>query len=211
VARRLIVNIRGSNAVGKTTLARMFLPEKTAGFDRLNEYFYTHEDGTKVAYSSAEIPGLKLPVIVLGTYDASKYSGMDKVKSADAICGAVEHAAKTHGEHHTLFEGFRVSKSWDRYAELRNRLVREADVTWLWAMLNAPLELIYARSEARRDASSRPMDEKELAAVWRVMNNSRVKAKTAFPDDTVVLDAAQKPEALFALLVLAMRHREQAA
>lgn len=206
--RRLIVNIRGANASGKTTLARRFIPAATMGFDRLNMHLCTAPDGTEIRYSSIHPEGLQLPVMVIGTYDESKYSGMDKVKSADAICYAVSWAAQTHGAHHTLFEGFRVSKSYARFAELRNSLVRETGQTWLWALMHAPVELIYERAAARRE-DGKEIDHRELAAVVRQMDKTRSKVREAWPRDALTLDPRQPPEALYERLVGEMAARER--
>lgn len=202
--RRLIVNIRGANAAGKTTLARQFHDPSTEGL--LGEFA-----GVKVRCTVKEVPGLELPVMLVGTYDDSKYSGCDKIKSVEAIEGAIR-AAAAGGDHHVLFEGFYVSKSWARYAALRNELTRaDPNLTWLWAFIHAPEALIFERSEARRSPDSRPIDKKELAGVVRQMANSRRNAMELYPKQEVLtLDPTRAPEVLYRDLVQRMAELEAA-
>lgn len=206
MSRRLIVNIRGANAAGKTTLAREVLSRATA----TQALDLGPMKGASVSGTMMYLPGLKLPVFLLGRYDDSKYSGCDKIKSADAIEEAVRYMTRSTPDCHIMFEGFRVSKSYTRYAALRNELVREFGVTWLWVFLHLSHADVCARSEARREASSRPIDKKELQGVVNVMNNTRTKVRQAFPNDHLTLDpVALRPHDLADRLLAEMVQREQ--
>lgn len=198
---KLIVNIRGANASGKTTLVRNLLANAS-----FSEQGQVAPDGTKMSWHRGYIPGLELPVIVIGKYDDSKYSGCDKIKSVEAIEWAVREAAKEDA--HVVFEGFRVSKSYARFAELRNDLVRTSRVTWLWALLHAPEELIFARADARREATSRPTDRKELSGVVRQMDKTRRTVMQLWPRDHVDLRSEKSPQELYDQLIMQMKRRE---
>lgn len=202
VPNRLVINIRGANASGKTTLARRFLAPN--GQFELGEFH-----GVKVkANRTLPLFDVHHPVYVIGTYDDSKYSGCDKIKSAEAITEAVSWAAcELPG--HILFEGFRVSKSYERFATLRNYVVNTMhNHGWLWVFLNATLPLIIERSNLRREEGSRPADEKELGAVVRQMDNTRRKVRAAFPGESIDLQVIDPVEYNFAAVVNEIRRRE---
>jgi hypothetical protein len=208
-SKRVITSLRGANASGKTTVARFF-------HDKDREFALGTFAGVKVRATLKTIPGLERPVLLVGTYDESKYSGCDKIKSKDAIHGALWYAALEAdpdgavASAHILFEGFYVSKSWGPYCELRKQILkaaqyREPELRWLWAFIHAPLELILERSQARRSADSRPIDPKELAGVVNQMGNSRRNAMQIFPkEECLTLDPTEAPEALYAKLVAQM-------
>ncbi len=198
--RRLIINIRGANAAGKTTLARRFLQEPLV--DTM-----IAPDGTKVGFQTCEVAGLKLPVNLLGRYDESKYSGMDTVKSAEACEWAVREALRRGGAH-VMFEGFRVSKSYARYAAMRNEIVRTSRVRWLWVFLHAPTELIWERAQARRE-DGKLVDKKELEAVVRQMDKTRRTVDQLWPGEMLTLDPTKPPEDIYLRLLAEIAVREQ--
>lgn len=208
-SNRVIVNIRGANAAGKTTLARQF-------HDKDREFLLGEFAGVKVKATLKMVEGLSRAVLLLGTYDESKYSGCDKIKSKDAIQGAVWHAALESdpdgvvAHAHIMFEGFYVSKSYGPYVELRKKLIKaDPGLTWLWAFIHAPEALIFERSEARRSPDSRPIDKKELGGVVRQMANSRRNAMEIFPKKEVLtLDPTRAPEVLYEDLVARMAELE---
>lgn len=201
--QRQIINIRGGNASGKTTQAWYFVEPESE--DLLGSF--PDKDGklTPVRFYTKAVPGLELPVHVIGTYDESKYSGCDKIKSVDVVMGAVKHATlELPGR--VLFEGFRVSKSWGPYAELRNQVVRAAPVGWLWAMMAITYELTCERAQGR--SPDRELNLPELAGMCRQMNNTRIKAKAAFHGDVLELPSAEPQDNLHARLVDAIARRE---
>ena len=136
---------------------------------------------------------------MLSKYDDSKYSGCDKIKSVGLVHALVTHAVAVLPGH-VLFEGFRVSKSWGPYADLRNRLMRaEPGMGWLWVLIHAPLELILERVVLR--SADRVPNTPELKAMVSQLSNTRVKALTAFPGGVLVLDPREPPDALYRRLV----------
>lgn len=205
--KRVVVNIRGANASGKSTLARLF--HEPAGQFELGAW--PDKNGKQVAVSAyrTTVPGLELPVYLLGTYDHRKYSGMDTIDSADVTEEVVNTAAR-YLDGHVIFEGFRMSKTWGRFATLRNRVVRDAGVDWVWWMLNASLELVIQRTEERRDAASTPTDRERLRLIVAEMNSYRIKAKALFHADTFTPDPGKlSPKELRDMLVAEMVRRER--
>ena len=206
MARRLIINIRGANASGKTTLARKFIEHGRFDGTTMLPMRIEGEPYSEVHSSSYYFPGLSRSVRIIGPYDESKYSGCDKIKSIGVIKAAVRSAG--HFSDHILFEGFRVSKSYGPTAELRNELVRShKDLTWLWTLMDAPVELIYERAAARRE-DGKPIDKEELAGVVRQMNNTKAKVKAAFPGEYLLLDPRCEPDFLFKRLLNEIKARE---
>lgn len=201
--KRLIVNIRGANASGKTTLMRHFMENV------VNSLELRSPDNTRVDFQFAHAPGsLNMPLCIIGKYDASKYSGCDKIKSADAIEWAVKHAMEAYPAHHVMFEGFRVSKSYSRFAALRNELTRQYDVRWVWAFLHASHDLICARSEARREDTSRPIDKVELGRVVKQMTKTKRTVEQLWHEDAVTLDPNDSPDEVYHRLVVALQTME---
>lgn len=201
-AKRLIVNIRGANAAGKTTLAANFHNPQ-----EIREIFWGEGGEVKSTYSVWRHPALELPVYLLGPYGKTKYAGGDTIKSADAIEGMVRQLAEAQSGH-VVFEGFRVSKSYARFAALRNALVRETGATWLWAFLHAPKDLIWERAQARRE-DGKLVDKKELEAVVRQMNKTRDTVRYIWPKDVLTLDPTQEREVLVRRLIDEMAARER--
>jgi len=205
---RVIVNIRGANASGKTTLMRRVIG--SAPYVDLGQFPDAQGKMGFVQGHQFSLEGFELPFLVIGRYDASKYSGCDKIKSADQIEGVLRWAIDGGFAGHVLFEGFRVSKSWARFAAVRNWCVSNHHASWVWAFLRAEPELIFERSAARREADARPIDKEELAAVCRVMASTWRKAKVAMPRDCLDLDASQPTEVLYAQLLGRIKMLESA-
>lgn len=206
MTKRLTLNIRGANAAGKTTLMRKFLDDPLGVMDVVE---LKAPDGTKVHFQCTNVTELVHPVCVIGKYDDSKYSGCDKIKSADAIEWAVKHALEKWPDHHVLFEGFRVSKSYSRFADLRNLLSGGGEI-YLWAFLHATHDLICERSEGRREANSRPIDREELGRVVRQMDKTRRTVLQLWPDEAITLHPTDTPDVVFANLIDWLAEKEAA-
>ena len=101
--KQQIVNIRGCNGSGKTTIVRRFLtklPTEPLG----------GKPGRPAGYRVDASPwGLKLPVFVVGSYE-NTCGGADGIKTQEEIAERVVKA-QYHG--HVLVEGLLMSKSSD--------------------------------------------------------------------------------------------------
>lgn len=98
-----IVNIRGCNGSGKTTIVRRFL-------DRLPVTALGGKPGRPAGYRvDATAWGIQTPVYVVGSYE-NTCGGTDGIKTQDEI---VERVQKAHAHGHVLVEGLLMSKSSD--------------------------------------------------------------------------------------------------
>lgn len=205
---RLVVNVRGCNASGKTTLARHFLAN---GGEETELCQYEKAPGklAPIVVTRCSVPDLSLPVYVLGKYDEKKYSGCDAIKSMDAISEAVKKAA-AELDGHLFFEGFYVSMSFERFAEICRWVKSKTEASYVFACLAVSYPTILQRIKTR--APDREVNMKEIKAVVERMERSRKKARwIVTPSPVVELDGELSPEEVFSQLVTAMREREYAA
>lgn len=159
--KRQIVNIRGCNGSGKTTIVRRFLdrlpatplggkPEKPAGY-----------------CVSAEAWGLRLPVYVVGSYE-NTCGGTDGIKTQEEIVDRVQRA---HAHGHVLVEGLLMSKSSDGGTTAPALRAMGA----IFAFLDTPWEVCLQRVLARRAeaGNDKPFDpEKTMRAAYQQCHRS---------------------------------------
>jgi hypothetical protein len=169
----IILNVRGTNASGKTTLVRSLLqtPAPVGTFHTVPFGRGSHPAG---------------PTIVLGSYASrdggwAKTGGMDKVRTQDEAEMSVRLAAQHLREECrggiVAFEGLLISGLFQRWMDLDLALSR-AGHQYVWAFMDTPLEVCYARVRSR---SGKPYDapdafsniDSKHAAVRRVRD--RVK------------------------------------
>lgn len=96
-----IVNIRGCNGSGKTTIVRRFL-------DRLPSQPLGGKPGRPAGYTvDASAWGISVPVYVVGSYE-NTCGGTDGINTQEEIA---ERVVKAHALGHVLVEGLLMSKS----------------------------------------------------------------------------------------------------
>jgi hypothetical protein len=96
-----IVNIRGCNGSGKTTIVRRFL-------DRLPSQPLGGKPGRPAGYTVDASPwGISVPVYVVGSYE-NTCGGTDGINTQEEIA---ERVVKAHALGHVLVEGLLMSKS----------------------------------------------------------------------------------------------------
>ena len=96
-----IVNIRGCNGSGKTTIVRRFL-------DKLPCTPLGGKPGKPLGYSvDASSWGIRMPVYVVGSYE-NACGGTDGINTQEEIA---ERVVKAWGHGHVLVEGLLMSKS----------------------------------------------------------------------------------------------------
>lgn len=129
----MIINLRGTNGSGKSTVARAFPGEEIAlvAFETKVGKL-RHVIGT---YSREH------DLLVVGSY-RTECGGCDGIPTQDLVCTAVTEAVDL--AKHVLFEGVIVSTIYERYQKLSLRL---RGMTW--AYLDTPIELCLARIAAR--------------------------------------------------------------
>jgi len=96
-----IVNIRGCNGSGKTTIVRRFL-------DKLPVQALGGKPSKPAGYCvDATSWGIMLPVFIVGSYE-NTCGGTDGISTQEEIA---ERTTKAHGHGHVLVEGLLMSKS----------------------------------------------------------------------------------------------------
>ena len=99
--RHQIVNVRGCNGSGKTTIVRRFL-------DRLPSQPLGGKPGRPAGYTvDASAWGISVPVFVVGSYE-NTCGGTDGINTQEEIA---ERVVKAHALGHVLVEGLLMSKS----------------------------------------------------------------------------------------------------
>lgn len=159
--RHQIVNIRGCNGSGKTTIVRRFL-------DRLPSVALGGKPEKPAGYCvSAEAWGLRLPVYVVGSYE-NACGGTDGIKTQEEIVDRVQRA---HAHGHVLVEGLLMSKSSDNGTTAP--ALRELGA--IFAFLDTPWEVCLQRVLERRTqaGNDKPFDpEKTMRYAYRQCHRS---------------------------------------
>lgn len=156
-----IVNIRGCNGSGKTTVVRRFLT-------RLPTEALGGKPGRPAGYRvDATAWGLKLPVYVVGSYE-NACGGADGINTQEEI---VDRVRRAHGGGHVLVEGLLMSKS--SHGGLTAPALREAGA--VFAFLDTPWEECLSRVLARRQAAGnlKPFDpDKTMRSAYEQCHRS---------------------------------------
>lgn len=136
-----VVNVRGANGSGKTTVVR----ELMAKMASVTPYKNPGEKGKRPSGYVCSPPDPEQErLVIIGSYEAT-CGGCDTIATQDGICSAVRLA---HDEgHDCVFEGIIVSNIWQRYADL----IRET--RGVMAFLDTPLDVCLSRVYARRAAA----------------------------------------------------------
>lgn len=144
--RNQIVNIRGCNGSGKTTIVRRFL-------DRLPVQALGGKPGRPAGYRvDATAWGIQTPVYVIGSYE-NTCGGTDGINTQEEI---VKRVTQAYAHGHVLVEGLLMSKSSD--GGLTAPALR--DMGAVFAFLDTPWETCLERVLARRAAAGndKPFD-----------------------------------------------------
>jgi len=141
-----IVNIRGCNGSGKTTIVRRFL-------DRLPNEPLGGKPGRPAGYKvDASSWGINIPVFVIGSYE-NTCGGTDGINTQEEIA---ERVVKAVGHGHVLVEGLLMSKSSDKGHVAP--ILKEHGA--IFAFLDTPWDVCLERVLARRVAAGndKPFD-----------------------------------------------------
>ena len=159
--RPQIVNIRGCNGSGKTTIVRRFLtklPTEPLG----------GKPGRPAGYRVDATPwGLQLPVFVVGSYE-NTCGGADGIKTQEEIA---ERVVKAHEHGHVLVEGLLMSKSSDG-GHVAPILKQHGAI---FAFLDTPWDTCLERVLARRAeaGNEKPFDpEKTMRTAYEQCHRS---------------------------------------
>lgn len=140
-----IVNIRGCNGSGKTTIVRRFL-------ERLPKTPLGGKPGRPAGYQvDAADWGIQTPIYVVGSYE-NTCGGTDGIKTQEEI---VERVQKAYAHGHVFVEGLLMSKSSD--GGVTAPALR--DMGAIFAFLDTPWDVCLERVLGRRAAAG---NEKEF-------------------------------------------------
>lgn len=156
-----IVNIRGCNGSGKTTIVRRFL-------DRLPSRELGGKPGRPAGYEvNASEWGILTPVYVVGSYE-NACGGADGIKTQEEIADRVLKA-KEYG--HVLVEGLLMSKSSDKGHTAP--ILKENNA--IFAFLNTPWDVCLERVLSRRETAGNDKEfdpEKTMRAAYTQCHRS---------------------------------------
>jgi hypothetical protein len=144
--RHQVINLRGCNGSGKTTVVRRFL-------ERLPAAPLGGRPERPLGYAvQAQAWGINAPVYVVGSYE-NACGGADGIKTQEEIADRVRRA---HAHGHVLVEGLLMSKSSD--GGVCAPALRELGA--VFAFLDTPWEVCLQRVLARRAAAGndKPFD-----------------------------------------------------
>lgn len=172
----MILNPRGTNGSGKSTIVRAFMKPDAPLFevckqtllsptkkepDRMKDYPIIAQEGVN-------------GTAILGSY-RNNCGGCDEFSwkgSHDAMCDAIRILAKEY--RHVIFEGITVSSVYTRYANLAEEIYMRDGMPTHWLLISPPLDTCLSRVEAR---TGRMRDE-------RMINNVGTKHRVveSFPE-----------------------------
>lgn len=158
----MIVNIRGCNGSGKSTI-----PMSMMELDPDFEVVKLGVSKTGKPCSPAITIFHKLGWIALGTY-FNKTGGMDTYKTnADTVL-ALNYAIKNYPEYDIVMEGVIASTIKSTYAELFQELEENGQEVLIMAFL-PPLKVCLERIQKRN--GGKPIKEELVASKWRSVYN----------------------------------------
>lgn len=158
----MIVNIRGTNGSGKSTIVRTLMEGRNP------IPFVADGPGKRqvLGYSVRNPnPECHTPVAVVGRYETA-CGGCDTIKTQDEVQARVRGHAPSR---HVLFEGVIVSDIYGRYKEMADNYPGE----WLFAYLDTPLAVCFERIAGRRVAAGKPAEGFNRDLVTQKWENAR--------------------------------------
>ena len=189
-----IVNLRGTNGSGKSTVARALLSwGPHTGIDLAP---YTTPKGAPRVVKGYHV--LEHDLIVVGPY-TTDCGGCDAIKTQALVKQSIKIAASQ--ARHVFFEGVIVSTLFSGYLELAQQLRTEglsrAGRDFIWAYLDTPLNECLARIQKRN--GGKPIKEALVADKVKAIRSTIEKAIAA-GEQAVSIDhtnAVEKVKELF--------------
>lgn len=162
----MLINIRGTNGSGKTTIIRALMDaarSQTRIYGRLGIR-------SPEAYQLI-IPSVAAPVFILGPY-VIESGGCDSVQPYDLILDLIE-AYQPRG--HVVFEGVLVSSSYGRVGRLLERWGQDSVMAFLDTTLEQCIKNVQARRDRRGDG--RPFNPHNLTTKFNQIQGSKEKIR----------------------------------
>jgi hypothetical protein len=160
-----ILNLRGCNGSGKSTIARALFQGED--YHEIDLAPYHTPKGALRHVAGYLVPSRSL--VVVGPY-RTDCGGCDAVKTQDLVCESVRMAAVRAPN--VFFEGVIVSTIFQRYYALSRELGG-----MVWAYLDTPLEVCLARIQARN--GGKEIKEYKVAEKLPMIGSTRRRANAA--------------------------------
>lgn len=183
----MIINIRGTNGSGKSTIV----------FDLMEKYGYTPHVPPEWNAHKWEAVQIHAPfgdVYAIGQYK-TQCGGCDGVPTQNEICRLVKKYAK---KGHVIFEGVIVSTIFQRYVDLLPKLG-----THRILFINTPLKTCISRIKKRRKkrGATGTFKEDQVASKFRGQQRQIQRLEDGYPQlDWSILDYKHATEEVICLL-----------
>ena len=164
--QRVLVNVRGCNGSGKSTIPLSMLDDPEMFVDTLAD-----SNGEKVI-SLTVFPTYGW--VALGTY-FNKTGGLDTVKCIAATEIGVHAALCLYPDYDVLMEGILCSTTFSSYAAMFHKVEAAYGVKVLILSLMPPVDVAISRVYARN--GNKPIKEELIEAKWGMVYRSHQKFK----------------------------------
>lgn len=167
-----VINIRGANGTGKTTLAMSILKADAAG-PRIDVLVRRTPSMKKDVVASVVRNRAGEEIAVLGRYDTNcgGCDGYTWKGSHDQIVEAVSVASGIYP--HVVFEGVTITSSYGRYRDLAERIWNTSQIPTYWFMMDMSIMKLMQRVIQRTPRDRGPEDmarlKKNIASKIRTM------------------------------------------
>lgn len=166
----MIINLRGTNGSGKSTVAKGLMKGLEPNNVGLVEY--KTPAGRPAHVMGTRVPDLDL--IVVGKYTTA-CGGCDTIKTQDLCKEAVKAASKLASN--VFFEGILASTLFSGYLALSQELKKARKGGLVWCYLDTPLEKCLQRIQQRNGGKA--INEQLVADKVRAIEATRIKAEAA--------------------------------
>lgn len=166
--QRVLVNIRGCNGSGKSTIPLSMLDDP-----ELSESYIYSSDAKRIATITV------FPTygwVALGKY-SNKCGGLDTIKSIDIVERVLEYALIRYPKYDLIMEGILCSTTYSSYADMYHKVEKKYSVQPIILSLMPPVEVCLARIQERN--GGKPIKENLVADKWGMVYRSHKKFKAA--------------------------------
>lgn len=164
----MLINLRGTNGSGKSTVVRDVMSTGSA-----RPLYGVLGVRTPEGYL-VDLPGTSTPVFVVGPYEVgSLYCGLDDRKLSGNYDSQVQLVRKYAAKGHVIFEGLICGKLWGRMGGLIEELLPVCPAVLIY--LTTPVEECIRRVVTRRRQRGRtdPFNSKNLVSVFEQVQANR--------------------------------------
>lgn len=165
---RVLVNIRGCNGAGKSTIPLSMLDDP-----KLSESYIYSSDAKRVATITV------FPTygwVALGKY-SNKCGGLDTIKDIATVKRALEYALIRYPKYDLIMEGILCSTTYSSYADMFHKVEEKYSVQPIILSLMPSVDVCLERIQQRN--GGKPIKEDIVANKWGMVYRSHKKFKAA--------------------------------